>query len=143
MTGVQTCALPIWYRLPTEAEWEYAARGGNVSRGYTYAGSNSVGTVAWYGDNASGKTQPVGQKQANELGLYDMSENVWEWCWDWYGKYPSGSVTDPAGASSGSYRVLRGGGWDYSGKSCRSAYRLSFNPPFRYFSLGVRVVRLP
>lgn len=98
------------FRLPTEAEWEYAARGGNQSKGYKYSGSNTLDNVAWY-YNSGGKTHPVGQKQPNELGLYDMSGNVWEWCQDWYGSYSSSSQTNPTGPSSGSYRVLRGGDW--------------------------------
>ncbi|HPE21019.1 MAG TPA: SUMF1/EgtB/PvdO family nonheme iron enzyme, partial [Candidatus Mcinerneyibacteriales bacterium] len=103
------------YRLPTEAEWEYVARGGNQSRGYTYAGSNSAGTVAWYWDNSGKKTHPVGTKQPNELGLYDMSGNVWEWCWDRYdGNYYAQSPSkNPKGKSEGSYRVLRGGSWRF------------------------------
>lgn len=98
------------FRLPTEAEWEYAARGGNKSKGYKYSGSNTLDNVGWY-YNSGGKTHPVGQKQPNELGLYDMSGNVWEWCQDWYGSYSSSSQTNPTGPSSGSYRVLRGGDW--------------------------------
>ncbi|MBA7547094.1 Formylglycine-generating enzyme [subsurface metagenome] len=131
------------YRLPTEAEWEYAARGGNSSRGYTYAGGNSISSLGWYDDNSNSKTHPVGQKKANELGLYDMSGNVWEWCWDWKGSYSSGSRTDPTGPSSGSHRMIRGGGWDRGSRACRSANRLFSTPSRRGGSLGFRVVRRP
>ncbi len=98
------------YRLPTEAEWEYAARGGQKSNKTKFAGSQNLGAVGWYSDNSS-KTHPVGGKAPNELGIYDMSGNVWEWCADWYGDYSSGSQTNPKGPGSGSYRVLRGGSW--------------------------------
>ena len=102
------------FRLPTEAEWEYAARGGNKEKGYKYSGSDDIGSVSWYDDNSGSTTHPVGTKQANELGLYDMSGNVWEWCQDWYGNYGSSNQTNPKGPSNGSYHVGRGGGWDNS-----------------------------
>ena len=111
------------FTLPTEAQWEYAARGGNKSRGYTYSGSNDIGEVAWYGNNSGIETHAVRQKEANELGLYDMSGNVWEWCLDWYGSYSSSAVTDPQGPQSGSDRVVRSGSWGRSAQGCRSAYR--------------------
>lgn len=131
------------FRLPTEAEWEYAARGGQKSRGYKYAGSNTLSDVAWYGDNSSSKTHPVKQKQANELGLYDMSGNVYEWCQDWYDRYSSHAQTNPTGPSSGSGRVFRGGGWFYNASYCRVANRNISSPDSRYSDLGLRVVLLP
>lgn len=124
MTGKQ-------FRMPTEAEWEFAARGGTKSKGYTYAGSNTIGDVAWYTENSGSKTHPVGQKQANELGLYDMSGNVWEWCADWYGSYTSGAQTDPTGPATGSPRVSRGGSWYDNAACCRSAYRGNHSPGTR------------
>ena len=131
------------FRLPTEAEWEYAARGGNKGNGYKYSGSNNIGSVAWYTDNSGDKTHPVGQKTPNELGIYDMTGNVWEWCQDWYGNYSSSSQTNPKGPSSGSYRVLRGGGWYINARSCRVSIRYSFNPGGRYASFGFRLVLVP
>ena len=128
------------FRLPTEAEWEYAARGGNKSKGYKYSGSNTLDNVAWYTNNSSSKTHPVGQKQPNELGLYDMSGNVWEWCQDWYGSYSSSSQTNPTGPSSGSYRVLRGGSWYHFARICRVSYRLNSDPDDRYNLNGFRLV---
>ena len=98
------------YTLPTEAQWEHAARGGqNNGQYHVYCGSDEISSVAWYDTNSSSSTHPVGQKKSNELGLYDMSGNVWEWCRDWYEDYPNGLVTDPVGPSSGSCRVLRTG----------------------------------
>lgn len=128
------------YRLPTEAEWEFAARGGNKSKGFTYAGSNNIDEVAWYDSNSGSKTQAVGTKKANELGLYDMSGNVWEWCWDWYGSYSSGAKTNPRGPS-GSYRVLRGGSWYSSALYCRSAFRDGGGPDDGHDNSGFRLLR--
>ncbi len=130
------------YRLPTEAEWEYAARGGNMSQGFKFSGSNNIRAVAWYWDKADKKTHPVGQKQANELGIYDMSGNVYEWCQDWYllDYYSSSPANNPQGPSSGSRRVLRGGGWLNNASYCRSSNRLSNSPDRRFNNLGFRVV---
>ena len=127
------------FRLPTEAEWEFAARGGNKSKGYTYSGSNTIGDVAWYTDNSSYSTHTVKTKAANELGIYDMSGNVWEWCSDWYGSYSSGSQTDPTGPTTGSYRVLRGGSCYDSATNCRCAFRGSSSTSFRDNGLGFRL----
>ena len=128
------------FRLPTEAEWEFAARGGNYSRHYKYSGSNYIGDVAWYDDNSGNRTHPVGTKQPNELGLYDMSGNVWEWCSDWYGSYSSYSQSDPTGANSGSYRVERGGSWYGYARYCRSSDRGSDSPGGSDYGLGLRLV---
>ncbi len=127
------------FRLPTEAEWEYAARGGNRSRGYKYSGSNVLSDVAWYDDNSGGKTHPVGSKSPNELGLYDMSGNVREWCYDWFGTYSSSAQTNPTGPSSGSFRVRRGGSWDFAAVSCRSSTRNRDAPDDRIENLGLRL----
>ena len=128
------------FRLPTEAEWEFAARGGNYSRHYKYSGSNYISDVAWYDGNSSNRTHPVGTKQANELGLYDMSGNVWEWCSDWYGSYSSYSQNDPTGPNSGSNRVLRGGSWCDGASYCRSSCRFNLAPGRRDYDLGLRLV---
>ena len=132
------------YRLPTEAEWEYAARGGTKSKGYKYSGSNTLSNVAWSDENSGGETHPVGSKMPNELGLYDMSGNVWEWCWDWYGDYGSSAQTNPTGPSSGSYRVNRGGSWRSYAWDCRVTYRFNYSyPGRRRNSIGFRLVCLP
>ena len=127
------------FRLPTEAEWEFAARGGNKTNGYKYAGSNAIGNVAWYDGNSNQQTHPVETNLPNELGLFDMSGNVWEWCQDWYGDYSSGSQTNPQGPSSGSSRVLRGGSWGDRARSCRVSYRGYFDPGGRISGDGFRL----
>lgn len=127
------------FSLPTEAQWEYAARGGKHSQGYKYSGSNTLGDVAWYEDNSGSTTHAVGTKQANELGLYDMSGNVYEWCSDWYGSYSSSAQTDPTGPASGSERVSRGGSWRYYARFCRVSYRDNFIPGFPSDGLGLRL----
>jgi formylglycine-generating enzyme required for sulfatase activity len=129
------------FRLPTEAEWEFAARGGTRSQGYKYAGSNSLGSVAWYEENSNDNTHPVGQKLPNELGLYDMAGNVFEWCTDRYGRnyYNTSPSSNPKGPSSGAGRVLRGGGWYYSATRCRVADRNDGDPSYRSFINGFRV----
>ena len=126
------------FRLPTEAEWEYAARGGNKSKGYKYSGSNTIGDVAWYWDN-SNSTHDVKTKAANELGIYDMSGNVYEWCQDWYGNYSSNSQTNPTGPSSGSDRVGRGGSWYGDAGGCRVSYRYYSTPDNYNYFLGLRL----
>jgi len=151
-------ATAIWtnngYRLPTEMEWMWAAMGAPAdgqegltnTTGYLKAfagstGSNAIGDYAWYDSNSAGKTHPVGTKDANELGLYDMSGNVWEWCWDWYDTYPAGTQTDYQGAASGTNRVLRGGTWYGNASYCPVAIRNYGNPHGQFISVGFRVVR--
>ena len=130
------------YRLPTEAEWEYAARGGNKSKGYKYSGGQKLDLVAWFGDNSRGEENLVGLKTPNELGIYDMSGNVMEWCNDWYNDsyYATSPAINPQGPKSGSNRVLRGGSWYHSASVCRVAFRSGNRPSDRYESRGFRVV---
>ena len=144
MTGKQ-------FRLPSEAEWEYAARGGKRSQGYKYAGSNDVDAVAWYSDNipsstegtAGYGTQPVATKSPNELGLYDMSGNVWEWCQDWFGSYSGEPQTNPTGPVLDNYptnfRVMRGCGWTGLPRACRVSYRSSDSPDYDLYIFGLRL----
>ena len=130
------------YRLPTEAQWEYAARGGNGSPGnFTYSGSNTIGDVAWYYDNSQNRTHEVGKKMANGLGLYDMNGNAWEWVWDWYGTYPGTAQIDPTGAPTGSDRICRGGNWWNSAMNNRVISRFIYGPHIRDGSLGFRLAR--
>lgn len=127
------------FRLPTEAQWEYAARGGNRSRGYKYSGGNDLASIAWYWDNSGFTTHAVGTRQPNELGLYDMSGNVREWCNDLYGSYTDTHEFNPKGAASGSYRVFRGGSWMLNARCARVTDRFSNIPEFRFCGLGMRL----
>ena len=132
------------YRLPTEAEWEYACRAGSTNR-FSYGndpGYTQLGNYAWYFPNSS-STHAAGDKLPNRWGLYDMSGNVWEFCSDWFGDYLGGSVTDPRGPISGSWRVIRGGGYTDFGYDCRAAHRYAFGPADSYYGLGFRVVLAP
>jgi formylglycine-generating enzyme required for sulfatase activity len=133
------------YRLPTEAEWEYACRAGTTTR-FSYGDDpehDQLGEYAWYNSNSSNTPHPVGQKKPNGWGLYDMHGNIWEWCHDWYGDYPGGSVTDPQGAATGSYRMGCGGGWNNVASFCLSAGRDLSAPGYRSAYLGFRPVLAP
>jgi formylglycine-generating enzyme required for sulfatase activity len=128
------------YRLPTEAEWEYACRAGTETL-YSFDEVDKLGKYAWYWDNSESQTHPVGKKKPNAWGLYDMHGNVYEWCQDWYGDYPSNSVADPKGPDKGEYRVLRGGSWNNIARFLRSAFRNRYFPYYRLNYFGFRVAR--
>ena len=131
------------YTLPTEAQWEFAARGGNKSQNYKYAGSNNINEVAWYDETTYERgPRPVGQLKPNELGLYDMSGNAFEWCLDNYGPYSSKSVKNPTGAKKSSYKVIRGGSWYYVDDFCRITLRDAPKPNLKKFVYGFRVVKV-
>ncbi|MCL2510484.1 MAG: formylglycine-generating enzyme family protein [Bacteroidales bacterium] len=131
------------YRLPTEAEWEFAARGGNQSEGYKYSGSNDLDAVAWYVENSGNETHPVGINAPNELGIYDMTGNVLEWCHDWYAEYTEDPKTNPQGPAGGSHRILRGGSCYSYVQHCRVSRRTYIAPAYRIYHYGFRVVIVP
>jgi formylglycine-generating enzyme required for sulfatase activity len=128
------------YRLPTEAEWEFAARGGNKSLKYQYSGDNDIDSVAWYKGNTNGSTHPAGTKKANELSIYDMSGNVWEWCNDIYSEYTDDAQFNPTGSVEGDYYVLRGGSWDSGAITARVSFRYDDLPNSVSFGIGFRLV---
>jgi formylglycine-generating enzyme len=127
------------FRLPSEAEWEYAARGGNKNHDFEFSGSENLDLVGWYGMNSNQETKPVGLKMPNELGIYDLSGNVWEWCEDWYEDYSKKPKNGSAYIEKGSYRVLRGGSWGGTSVRCRTARRYYHSPEFRSRYIGFRL----
>ncbi|MAE71033.1 MAG: serine/threonine protein kinase [Gemmatimonadetes bacterium] len=129
------------YRLPTEAEWEYACRGGTTTHFWPGDRDGVLRRIGWYSDNSANRTHAVGRKVANPWGLYDVHGNVWEWCWDLYGDYPSDPAVDPAGPSDGSARTIRGGGWNTVARQCRSASRHHYDPDNYCNIIGFRVAR--
>ncbi|MFN9709879.1 MAG: formylglycine-generating enzyme family protein [Bacteroidota bacterium] len=129
------------YRLPTEAEWEYAARGGDKSKGFLFAGGQSVYKYGWFEENSNATSQPVAQKRPNELGIYDMSGNAWEWCHDWWAPYIDKPQTNPQGPDGDKYfKVIRGGSWNFAHNDCRIGTRDFFSPDGRHNDFGFRVV---
>lgn len=128
------------FRLPTEAEWEYAARGGSKSGNHKYSGSDNIDDVAWYVSNSDDMTHEVGKKNANELGIYDMNGNVWEWCHDWYDTYSTSSYNNPTGPKTGDFRIFRGGSYKEKAEYNRTSNRSFNRPDFRYGNIGLRVV---
>ncbi len=139
----KTYAEWVGGRLPTEAEWEYAARGGKLSKGYIFAGSNDPDAVAWHSKNSGERTKPVGLKKPNELGIYDMSGNIWEWCEDWYDPkyYTSSPSENPVGPETGRGKIRRGGSWFFAPARCGVAIRDSYTPTVKLFGMGIRVVK--
>jgi formylglycine-generating enzyme required for sulfatase activity len=131
------------YRLPTEAEWEYACRAGTTTNFSSGDDQSTHGDYAWFVSNSGAKPHPVGEKKPNAWGLFDMNGNVEEWCSDWYGDYSKGAVTDPTGPTTGSYRVVRGGSWDGGAADCRSAFRGRIGPSIRDYGLGFRIALSP
>lgn len=150
LAGLEPCYREIdWfcdfsadgYRLPTEAEWEYACRAGSTSAFSCGDDESALVHVAWFKTNSGGRTHPVGQKKPNAWGFHDMHGNVWEWTNDWFGQYPERQEADPVGPSAGVFRVKRGGGWFYEAFQCRSTYRSNFAPHFRDHLTGFRIAR--
>jgi len=137
--GKLNAATDREYRLPTEAEWEYAARGGRQTRGYRYSGSNNVEEIAWYDGNSGNRTHPVGTKKANELGIHDMSGNVWEWVSDWVGDHDGAPRKDPKGPNEGAFRIIRGGGWGSYARGVRVSNYFNNDPGYHYNILGLRL----
>ena len=132
-------AAGIVFRIPTEAEWEFACRGGLSTKGLRFSGSDKVDDVAWFDYNSNGQVHPIKEKQPNELGLYDMGGNLFEWCYDWYTRYSGESLVNPQGPATASRRVLRGGCWNYSSRNCRSSYRLNDSPHHADSYYGLRL----
>jgi len=131
------------YRLPTEAEWEYACRAGSTTTYSTGDTAESLGEYAWFKENAGNETHPVGEKKPNRWGVYDMHGNVWEWCQDWYADYPPDASTDPHGPKGGALRVSRGGSWINVAAICRAAFRCTYTPSYRTFNDGFRLALSP